>query len=382
MFVPMFRPAHMLLTCLVVVAAGCSQDSPTVSQTSTTPLPAADRQTPDVPLPPVAAQPELHWKDAPFSGQADRCAVILNIRQLAASETVGHLAALLPVMQGRLQIAPSETEWVAVYLTALADTDHSIASEATMVVKLNRPSSVYEIAESRFAATEFEIVQGDVTYLRVIGNPDLQSAGAAVGFTSEAPMMAVYEYSETTFVICEENRLGTILAEQSASQSDLPDWPHRLQPLLQQAADTAHVIVAGSQAGDEYLQAAVRAAADELQQDGPLSLLADNTSGLMAALTFDASELFQLSLTGHSAADPQLMQVSLDQLQQQAEQYLNTQQQGLFATPTAFVLSVLQGRRTEVRDQHVSVSVPNPDGMPQAVAALQAALLSIVASAE
>ena len=380
-----FRKAF-LLSFATLLIVGCGNQNQTVVTSETESGKSTEQSQSSETVAEVEekkALPELRWQDLPFSGVGDRCAVVLKVRELAESETVGHLAGLIPMGEMNLKITPEETEWVASYFTALADTDHSISSDSTMVIKLNRASSVYEIAESRFQATEFEIIESDVTYLRVIGNPELVSDDTSLAFSSEAPMMAVFEYDEKTFVVCEESRLTAVLRNLAPQIQESEDELCTLRDMTGSLEDDAQIILAGDYGDDTFLRDAMKANADSMQENGPLSKLAENANSFVAQLNFDADKLLRITMNADADGSREEIEPAVvDELRKVASTFLAQYNEGPFAASTAFATSMLDSASLTADETKVTVSLSNPGGMKEAIQSLQVALLSLVALSE
>ena len=199
----------------------------------------------------------------------------------------------MPLEDISLTIPPSETEWVAVYTNPLVNADNSLTGEATMVIKLNRPSSTFEIAESLYANGELQEVSTDGhSYLRVSGLTEntIETTSDAEGNSSEvvnfdtAAEMAVYEYDAYTYVVCQEALLPYILSQE--------DTVGDLRTLVTGTESTSPLFFATSIKDRTILKEAlaIQAAdiqAADIQEGGMLQILATNTDQMILTLDTD-----------------------------------------------------------------------------------------------
>lgn len=330
-------------------------------------------------------RPELNWTDFPFMQSSDSVVAVMSPATLAESPSIRGLVAVLPLADVSLTIPPSETNWVAVYANPLVNGDNSLTGEMTLVIQLNRPASVFEIAESRFQKCELEeaILDGHA-YLKVTGLSDTRIEGStdADGNTSEvthfvpAPAMAVYEYDESTFVVCEEARLSYVLNQQH-KEGDL-------RTLVAATDSTAPLFFAASIKDRTILKEALAVQAAEIQKGGMLQVLAANTDQMILSLDTDNEQLLHMSVTATDAEKAASIDVAIQKSLETGVAFLEDIK--TFEPPqTAPIFdvakSILTSVTTTTNQSSVEMTITNPGNLPEAIHTLHALLGMEVVSA-
>ena len=374
-------PTAIAILAIASITCGCSQK--TEIQTS------KQQHTQQVPEQPESAEttqvssanteaatrPELNWTDFPFMKPNDSVVAVMSPAKLASSPSISKLTAALPLEDISLTISPSETEWVAVYTNPLVNADNSLTGEATMVIKLNRPSSTFEIAESRYSNAELQEVSTDGhSYLRVSGLTEntIETASDAEGNSSEvvnfdtAAEMAVYEYDAYTYVVCEEARLPYILSQE--------DTVGDLRTLVTGTESTSPLFFATSIKDRTILKEALAIQAADIQEGGMLQILATNTDQMILTLDTDNDQLLQMSVqttdTEQATAIERAIIASVEsgsQFVAEMKAFENPQTASIFA----LARSILSGVAITSKDAHVQVTVTNPGNLPEAFSTLQ-----------
>ena len=369
--------ALLLAVSGILGLSGCGQDSGTEQGAPSSPTELAKDTKParkapatsSIAVDPDTQVPPVQWDEFPFMTSNDRVVAIVRPSLLSESATLRNALDLLPFNKSDLPISPADTDWVAIYAAPLVDDNDDLTGDVTLVVKLNRPSSVTEIAESRFATDQFETVADDgLTYLRVSGltRESAEQPAEADGKTNGVvnvetePDMAVYEYDEMTYVVCEEGRLKFVL-----DRSDI-DSPLRL---LMQHVDRKSSMCIGVCFQDRpLLSAALQTQATKMPGDVLLKTLAANVQSVVASCDLDGETLVNLSLT--SSAEDQA--VAIEQAVQNAVGSGETSLQALGSdaddTTQQLVKTgqqLLEGIQVARQNMTVEVVVANPGNLPQ-----------------
>ena len=324
----------------------------------------------------AVTRPELNWADFPFMKPNDSVVAVMSPAKLAKSPSISKLIAALPLEDISLTIPPSETEWVAVYTNPLVNADNSLTGEATMVIKLNRPSSTFEIAESRYSNAELkEVSTDDHSYLRVSGLTEntIETTSDAEGNSSEvvnfdtAAEMAVYEYDAYTYVVCEEARLPYVLSQEEETVGDL-------RTLVTGTESTSPLFFASSIKDRTILKEALAIQAADIQEGGMLQILATNTDQIILSLDTDNEQLLQMSVQTTDAGQATEIEQAIMALVESGSQFVaemkafeNPQTASIFA----LARSILSGVAVTSKDAHVQVTVTNPGNLPEAFSTLQ-----------
>jgi hypothetical protein len=331
------------------------------------------------------APPELNWTDFPFMKSTDSVVAVMSPANLAKSPSISRLIASLPLEDVSLTIPPSETKWVAVYMNPLVNADNSLTRDATMVIKLNRPSSTFEIAESRFANADLcEVSHDDYQYLRVSGltKHRIETITDIHGYSREvinfdtAVEMAVFEYDESTYMICEEARLPHVLSLQDADSD--------LRSLVAGTKSKSPLFFATSIKDRTTLKEALARHAAEIQEGGVLQVLAANADQIILTLDTDNQELLHMSVQTTDSDQATELNTAIQTFVESGSQFL--MEMTFLETPqTAPVFSLagdlLSGLSTTTVDSTVSVTVVNPGNLPEAFSALEALFEMEVTSA-
>ncbi len=318
----------------------------------------------------------VQWTDFPFMTSADAVVSVIQPAALAESPALQKLLSALPAGKVNLPIPPAETEWVAIYATPLVDDDGSLTGDTTMVLKLNRPSSVYEIAESRFDTDQLEDVEvNGRSYLRVSGlsEESIEVTTDADGKASEilnlnvAPQMAVYEHDEFTFVVCEEGRLPFVL---DRSEIESP-----LRTLVGNADSRSPIFVAASFRNRPMLSNALKNQASSLDDGGVFQTLAANTEAVVLTGDFDGDDLLTLSLTAAGTEQADSIEQSVQTSAKAAAEFL--QQMQAFAAPETKSLfetgqKLVQGVSVSRNGNSIDVAMTNPGNLPAFFSSLAA----------
>lgn len=324
--------SRLTLACVACLfIAGCGQ-SATETQTASTSTADTEQATPEIQVEPTAdveiaqadERPELNWQTLPFIAESDKVLTVVKPSVMAKSEAVSALLTALPFGDTELKIAPADTDWIAIYATPLVNDDNSFTGMATMVIKLNRPASVYEVAESRFPEEQFDEIQTeDLSYLRAMERKSDDYISPAIAGPNAAVPMAIFEYDESTYVICEEGRLSFIL-DQTAS-------PNSLKELVANTADEFQLLIAADVSEAPVVKEAVVANAAELSKDGILETLAAKANTLVLEANLDADSLMRIAVTTAADEDTVTIEGSIAEFQTSAKEFL--QQMELFTTP-------------------------------------------------
>lgn len=368
--------ATAALACAVFIP-GCGQSTPQPvgqlqtrsghadSASSSTQAVTAEESAPVAEIQSRAVQ----WNEFPFMTSSDAVVSVIQPAALASSPAVRSLLSVLPTGRMDLPISPSETEWVAIYAAPLVDDDGSLTGDTTMVLKFTRPSSVYEVAESRFDSDQFEDVEVDGrSYLRVSGlsEESVEITQDEDGNTSEilnlnvAAPMAVYEHDEFTFVVCEEGRLPFVLAqsENESSLRSLVGEPDRATPLF----------VAASFQNRPILSDALQNQTSTLDEEGVLQKLAANAESVVLTGDLEGQSIFTLSLTGSGTENADAIESSVRSSAEAAQEFL--QQMQAFAAPETKSLfetgqNLVKGVSVSRHGNTVDVAMTNPGDLPE-----------------
>ena len=328
---PQFRRcmlALMGMACGVIVGCGESKTNPQVAATSIEVLQTEQSNVGQVQKTAATTatakqRPVLGWKQLPFISESDRILTVIKPAAMAASPAIAELMKAMPLGGMELRIAPADTDWIAVYATPLVNDDNSFDGFATMVIKLNRPASVYEIAESRFTSDRFEEVETvALSYLRAIERTSNDYIAPSIAGADADVAMAVFEYDEQTFVICEEGRLPYILKQTETRNS--------LQTLVADSTDEFQLLVAADITNDQILKEAVVAGAAEIGKGSLLEILAANANTIVLEANLDAEALLQVFATTAADEDTANIETSIAELQGVAKTFL--QQMEIFTT--------------------------------------------------
>ncbi|MEO1999460.1 MAG: hypothetical protein ABGZ17_29795, partial [Planctomycetaceae bacterium] len=311
----------------------------------------------------------LQWTDFPFMTAADRLVAVVQPATLAESATLISALELLPLGDNNLPIPPSETEWVAIYAAPLIDDDGGITGDVTVVLKLNRPSSVSEIAESRFDTDQFESVEADgLSYLRVSGltreskdqPTDADSKSRGIVNLEVVPDMAVYEYDEYTYVVCEEGRLDFVL-----NRSDIES---PLRDLVGQVESKSPLFLAMCFQDRPLVSSALETQAGSLDESKLLQTFAANSEAVVLSGDLEGETMVRMAFktSANEQADAIERAVhsavmtggeSLDALRAVAspatQQMVETGQK------------LLDGIKIERNKMAVDVAITNPGNLPQ-----------------
>lgn len=311
----------------------------------------------------------VQWNEFPFMTPSDAVVSVIQPAALASSPACKKLLSALPSGGIDLPISPAETEWIAIYAAPLVDDDGSVTGDTTMVLKFNRPSSVYEVAESRFDTEQFEdvIVDGR-SYLRVSGlsEESVEVSTDQDGNTSEilnlnvAAPMAVYEHDEFTFVVCEEGRLPFVL-EQSDSESPL-------RKLVGVPDNGTPIFVAASFQGRPMLSDALRNQASTLDEESIYQSVAANAESVILTADFEGQNLFTVALTGSGPQNADAIESAVRSSAESAQEFL--QQMQAFASPeTRFLFAtgqdLVKGVSVSRHGNTVDVAMTNPGDLPE-----------------
>ena len=336
--------AAATLACVTLVT-GCGESTPQpVGQVKSHSSDAAPVSPTGQPVAVIAKdssaatqEAPVQWTDFPFMTSADAVVSVIQPAALAESPALKKLFSALPAGKVNLPIPPAETEWVAIYATPLVDDDGGLTGDTTMVLKLNRPSSVYEIAESRFDTDQLEDVEvNGRSYLRVSGlsQETIEVTTDADGNASEilnlnvAPQMAVYEHDEFTFVVCEEGRLPFVL---DRSEIESP-----LRTLVGNADSDSPIFVAASFQDRPMLSDALKNQASSLGDGSLFQTLAANTESVILIGDFEGKDLLTLSLTAAGTEQADSIEKSVQASAKGAAEFL--QQMQAFAAPETKML--------------------------------------------
>lgn len=319
--------------------------------------------------------PELKWTDFPFMQNGDSVVAVISPATLAKSPSVSSLVSAIPLGEISLTIPPAETDWVAVYSNPLVNADNSLSGDSTMVIKLNRPSSTYEVAESRFTTGELsEAETGEYSYLQVSGVTQnrIEATTDADGNQSEvinfdnAPVMAVYEYDESTFVVCEEARLPFVLNQQNL-ESDL-------RSLVENTTATSPIFFATSIKERPVLREALAIQAADIQKDGLLQVLATSTEQLVLTLDTDNDQLLHMSVHTAEARQTTAIEKAIRDTVGSGTRLLDEMK--LLKSPQtaplfAMAKNILSGVAVTASDASLSLTIDNPGNLPEAFGTLQ-----------
>lgn len=330
------------------------------------------------------ALPKLKWTDFPFMQNGDSVVAVISPAALAKSPSVSSLVSSIPLGEISLTIPPAETDWVAVYSNPLVNADNSLSGDSTMVIKLNRPSSTYEVAESRFTTGELsEAEAGEYSYLQVSGVTQnrIEATTDADGNQSEvinfdnAPVMAVYEYDESTFVVCEEARLPFVLNQQ--------DLESDLRSLVENTTATSPIFFATSIKERPVLKEALATQAADIQKGGLLQILATSTEQLVLTLDTDDDQLLHMSVHTAEAQQTTAIEKAIRETVVSGTRLLDEMK--LLESPQtaplfAMAENILSGVAVTVSDASLSLTIDNPGNLPEAFGTFQALFGMEVAS--
>jgi len=299
----------------------------------------------------------------------DRVLAVVQPAALAQSATLNSALKLLPQVDLDLSISPSETEWVAIYAAPLVDDDGGLTGDVTLVMKLNRPSSVTEIAESRFDSDQMEAVEVDgLSYLRVSGLTT-ESVEQPSGSDSEtqgivnlevAPVMAVYEHDQYTYVVCEEGRLKFVL-DRAETQSPLRSLVNDVDP-------NSPICLAVSFQDRPLLSDAVSKQSESLGNGQLLAGLASNADSVLMTVDLEGDELSRTAITASDDARAAVIEELVRSSVRLGGEFLK-QLQGQATPETTALLDtgqkLVDGIQIQRKETTVIVQIMNPGDLPQ-----------------
>jgi len=307
-----------------------------------------------------APKPPIHWSTAPYATGEDVFALVLQPREVVASQDYAGLESLLG--QALPRDIAERTEWIAVYGRSVAS-ELDIARNLTLVIRQTEPTTAVDLAAERFQGRKLtDEMLDDVSYVRVAPateNVLIERVDAAGTYREtetavEHDALAIVEHDSRTFLIVSEARLPLALGASPAAA-----------PLAKTLGELSRETHCGFVCGDakgSMLEMLVRAGGDRSAALAkPLLETLRGATHLRATAGLGADHLAQLTLTFASGDESAKTLRQLTGLRDRSRALLDdVASAGNPSSETVAARRLLEMLRFDVRDSNVVVTLPRP----------------------